>query len=154
METQLRQEAVERINIDADIAKIDHVQVANQFIAPYMEGWVSAEEMWAKLYHLKAIVEQADKMIKDRLVDDIATKYGKESAHCGGLEFKVKKGSGRWSYPNNPVIDGLKEKTKQAEELAKIAFRMRQEQVWVETGEVIPPAVYSENKDTLETKIK
>lgn len=153
MEIELLQEASQRIYVDCSTDNVDHISEANRLVLPYIEGYADAKEMWAKLYHLKTIIDEAEKIIKDRLVDDLATQYGKESFQVAGLEVSVKKGAGRWSYPNNPVIDDLKSKVKQAEELAKIASKSKQDQVWVETGEMITAAVYNENKDTLQTKI-
>lgn len=144
------QEQNERMLIDIDITQVNHAQEARKLVDPYLQGSCYPEAMWAKIHHLKTILEEAEKMVKDHIVDDLS-KSGNESFNIAGLKIRVKKGAGRWSYPGNSTIENYKSKIKEVEELAKIASRSKEPVIYGD--EVIPPAIYVENKDTLEVKI-
>ena len=139
----------ERMLVDIDIAQVNHIQEAQRLVEPYLQGACYPEAMWAKLYHLKTIIEEAEKLVKDQIVDDLS-KHGKESVNISGLKIRVKKGAGRWTYPNNSTIDNLKAEIKKIEELAKTASKSKEPIIYGD--EIISPAIYVENKDTLEVK--
>jgi hypothetical protein len=48
-----QQEAVERINLDLDVTRIDHMVEANNLLLPYTEGWCTVTDMLIKIKHLQ-----------------------------------------------------------------------------------------------------
>lgn len=51
-----QQEAIERINIDLDVTRIDHQAEANKLLLPYTEGWCTVTDMLAKIKHLQKVL--------------------------------------------------------------------------------------------------
>lgn len=151
----LRMEASLRTHVDFSTIEVDHDQEANKLLAPYTQGWCDALDMYAKIAHLKKIVEIAENSIKDAAVDYVANNYGKGVAKCGGLEIKYRGGVAKYNYDNTPLINELENRLKFLKDTAKALQKSGVKSVAdVETGELIFAAAVSHSKDTIETKYK
>lgn len=151
--TDLRQEALERIHIDLDVMVVDHQHEANKLLAPYADGWMNAAEAFAKIQHLKKVIEIAEYMIKDDAVNYIAERYGKKECLVSGVKMSYKSGAAIAKYDNNPLIQQAAQRLKFLQDVAKSLAKSQQREVAdTETGEIIYPATFEYNKDTLVIK--
>lgn len=146
----MRQEAIMRVDLDLSA---NHQDLANKFLEPYRGGWMDAKELWAKIAHLKAVMELVEQQCKDEVVDYLARNYGKEAVTESGVRMKFRSGGGRWTYPDNPAIDDASKRLKHLQKLAQECAKAKVDGVADgSTGEMINRAVYVENKDTLEVE--
>lgn len=152
MENQLRQEAAQRLLLDLDCSKINHLEESEKLLQVYHSGWATVEDTMAKLSHLAKIVELAQQSIKDDLVDMLASN-GKQPITANGVTFTYKSGARTYKFDNCAYITDLENRLKSAKEIAKTLSKNGQQAIAdTTTGELIEPAQEFYNKDTFTTK--
>lgn len=143
-----QQEAIERINIDLDVTRIDHHAEANKLLLPYTEGWCTVTDMLAKIKHLQKVLELAEISIKDAAVDYLATN-GK-IIEKNGLKMSFRGGSAKADFTNVSYVNDLQNKLKAAKEISKQLAKSGQKEVAdTATGEIIEACTFVHEKDTL-----
>jgi hypothetical protein len=144
----LRQEATERIQMDLDVTKIDHMEEANKLLAPYTEGWCDVVDMLIKIKHLQKILEFAEISIKDAAVDHLAVN-GK-IIEKNGIKMSYRVGSAKADFSDVDYVNDLQNKLKAAKEISKQLAKSKQsEMADTETGELITACKFVTEKDTL-----
>jgi len=117
-----------------------------------MNGEMSAIDAYIELYQARA---ELDKQIED--IKELALlerdKYGKEEVNRRGYVVDIAKGRSIWSYKNVSAWNSVKERLKDIEKMAQMAFNGA-EVTDKETGEVIEPAEVSFTKDTIKLTYK
>ena len=99
-------------------------------------------------------LKRSEKEIKDALsqIKDLAIleaeKYGEKVFNDFGVEISMKSGGGRWDYKHLDWWDGFVQKQKDAQDANK-----SQHQIVTDDGEVIEPAIYNANADTISIKL-
>ena len=100
-------------------------------------------------------LKRSEKEIKDALsqIKDLAIleaeKYGEKVFNDFGVEISMKSGGGKWDYKHLDWWDGFVQKQKDAQ----LANKTTHDLFDKETSEVIEPAIYNANSDTISIKL-
>jgi hypothetical protein len=113
-----------------------------------LEGNADAVPLQVFIKKAKEALEQAEKAIKPTLMRAVE---GKEGYAYNGYLLQVRPGSGRHSYDHIREWVELRDKMKDIEDKAKVAYKMylRGDQYVTEEGELIPPSKYTGYDDTI-----
>lgn len=128
-----------------EIAKLQNFPLTKTEIAEYVEAvkdQIQARgslELLARLTALETIVKEVKDLIKEQVLSE-ATYEGGRSFETGGVKYELASRKS-YTYKHCPAWNELNEKIKALETLMKSTDR---EIADTETGEVIPPAQWSQ----------
>jgi hypothetical protein len=105
---------------------------------------------------LKRISELCAGVIKDiqESAIDEAMKYGEKKFQEAGAMVELKSAAGKWDYAHIQSIAATEQRLKALNEIAKQAYKLGTEIPDPQTGEMIPPAQFTEGKQTIAISFK
>ncbi len=118
-----------------------------ELINDVLEGRKNPLEVYIELKRSEKEMVNAIKAIQDLAIDE-ATKYGQKTFKEYGVEITMKSGGGRWEYKH---LDWFEAYEKLKEDAVK-AYKSDLDMITKE-GEVVQPAVFKPNKDTISIKL-
>jgi hypothetical protein len=111
------------------------------------DGLIPANEVYLQLHTLKKAVDDCLSQVKPLAMQEVA-KYGKDGWDAGDKIVTIKSGGGRWDYSGVSLYQKLQTQMDHIAELAQLASKSGGFAT-NEDGEVIEPAVYKNNADTI-----
>ncbi len=114
-----------------------------ELINDVLEGRKNALQVYVDLKRSEKEIGEAIKAIQDLAIDE-ATKYGQKTFKEYGVEITMKSGGGRWEYKHL----GWWQEFQALQDQAKEAYKSDLDMITKE-GEVVQPAVFKPNKDTI-----
>lgn len=141
---------LKKVNIQLDVAKINHQEMADQLLSSYTDGWCTIEDIYAKITHLQKVLEIAESTIKDKMIESVQSNKSIDSL---GINFTFKNGSKIAKFDNVPYIQDLERKLKNAKEISKsLANTGQKEMADTDTGEIINACYFEYQKDSITKK--
>ena len=115
-----------------------------------LEGRVDPLDVYRTLHQMKTEAEKGMKQILDVTIDEF-DKYGEKSLDKHGATFK-KASSGRYTYKHYDRWNEVNDERKEIEDKMKQAYK-GMTIVDEETGEQIPAADYTPNRESISVKL-
>jgi len=106
---------------------------------------------------LKKIADTATAIMKEIKPDALteADKYDGKTFQAFGAQIEKRNGGGVWSFKHLQDWNEINKKKKEVEDLHKTAYKLKGQEAIInpDTGEIIEPAEYKPNADTISIKI-
>lgn len=118
------------------------------------DGEINALEGFIVLKAISTTVTDTMAKIKTEAVQE-ADKYGDKTFQAFGAQIEKRSGGGVWSYKHLEGWNELNDQKKAVEDLHKQAFKMigQAEVIDPNTGEIIQPALWKPNAETISIKL-
>ena len=115
------------------------------------DGDIDALSVHIMFKHLKSKIEQIESIISEEVMN-LAIMYDKQQYN--GYLIEVRRGGGRYNYDHIPEIVDLKERLKEKEKESQVAYKqsVNNKILLSNDGELISPATYIANKDSVVLK--
>jgi len=125
----------------------------NEIINQVREGLINPLEAYIQLKSIEADLKTALPLINDEAVEE-AKKHALKSFKFKGAEITLKSNPGTWDFKSIDSWRLQKEKLKEVEESAKIAYQTKGKSVQFDmNGEEIQPAQYTPGRDNISVRL-
>lgn len=117
------------------------------------EGKRNALKTYISLKRIAELSAGVIKEIQESAIDE-AMKYGEKKFQEAGAMVELKSAAGKWDYAHIQSIAATEQRLKALNEIAKQAYKLGTEIPDPQTGEMIPPAQFTEGKQTIAISFK
>jgi hypothetical protein len=124
----------------------------HELIEQVANGETDALKAYIELKGLSDTITQVMKEIKREAVIE-ADRYDGKTFQAFGATIEKRSGGGVWSFKHLPDWNDANQKKKDVEEMHKQAFKITGDVIDPETGEIMQPAEFKPNADTIAIKI-
>lgn len=134
---------------------MNSIEISNQILSLIESIQAGDQEALINYIEIKNLMDQMDqamKEIKDQALREAAQYHG---SSYRGYQIEIREGGGRYAYDHIPEWAEMKEKIKEIEKRAQMAYKMANQRDLMisEDGEIISPAKFQGNSPSLIVKI-
>lgn len=135
-----RRKREKRLQIFKDIQS-----ATSDIISAVADGWIDGKDAFAFFSAVEKTIGEGKRSVLDKAIEEVEEPY-----EAFGLRIESRSGAGRYTYDDASYLSA-KAKLKQMETLRKQAYKIREEATIIdpETGEIVPPARYTQGKVAL-----